>query len=360
MALDKKSKAALLAKMRKNQNKSGGSKRDPTEWRPKYKEGETQKFKVYILPPLMEDDICLGKDGSPIKAESDWDVWFVNHGHHFINKRRHQCPRIHGTGDCPMCDAGFELMRDVDDKDARRAIAREWLSQESRGVNIYFLDSKENPDDLRGKVLWWNMPNVLFEQCVACIERDNPGDDEDDPQPFGLFFMPDEAFPVSIQLQEKGGYNNYDGSKILAKSRSITDDEDELDSILNRRTDIRLKFDDPDPKKLSEIVDDKLASTAGGGGFDDDDAVSESKSSKSKAKDEEEEEKPKAKAKDEEEEEEEKPKAKAKAKAKAKDEEEEEEEKHKAKESDDEEEKPKADDEEVDEEMQALLKQLEG
>lgn len=283
MALDKKSKAALLAKMRSNQSKANGS-RDPQEWRPKFKKDEIIRYKAFILPPLMEGDECLAKDGSVIKCKSDWDVWFVQHGHHFINKRKYQCPRIHGTGSCPMCDTGFELMNGVDDKPTRRAIAKEWLSQENRAVNIYFTDTKDNPEDLRGKVFWWNVPNAIFEQCKSCIDRNDEGPDEDDPQPYGLFFLPEEAYPVIIELKEKSEYNNYDGSKILSRAKAIADTEEEIEEILNKRVDVRLRIDEPDIEALTKIVDEKLAKTGGGFDDDDDDVKSESKSKKSEKK----------------------------------------------------------------------------
>jgi hypothetical protein len=331
MAMSKEAKQKLLDKMRKNQN---SSQRDPTEWRPKFKKEETISYKAYVLPPIMEGDTCLDKNGNKITASSDWDVWYVQNGHHFINKRRYQCPRVHGTGECAMCDAGFELMRDVDDKETRSAIAKEWLSQESHAVNLYFPDVKDNPEDVRGKVLWWNLPNKIFKMGKNCVDRSDPGPDEDDPQPYGLFFMPDEALMFKIELKEKSGYNNYDDSKMFVKPKPIASDDDEIQEILDRRSDIRLKFDKPDPDALTKIVEEKLAGSVDESGFSEDhvseDHVSESKAQKASG--------------DSEEEEESKSKHKPKAEQK------------KAKP----EPEPESDDDDMDDEMKALLDQIEG
>ena len=74
--LSRSNKQKLLDKMRQNKAKKGGGKRDPTEWRPKYKEGEDITYKVYILPPLEEGDTCLDKDGQESACEESWDLWY--------------------------------------------------------------------------------------------------------------------------------------------------------------------------------------------------------------------------------------------------------------------------------------------
>lgn len=374
MAITRKDKKALLDKMRKQQDKKQG-RRDSTEWRPpKVQENEEVKFRLVVLPPLMEGDICLNKDNKKVECKSDWDIWYYQHGHHYVNKNRYQCPRIHNGDDCPMCSMGFDLMRDVDDKDARRAIAKEWLSSENHAVNVYFLNHPDNPEELRGQVRWWNMPVKIYNQGVTCIKRDDDGGDEDDPQPYGLFFDPDDAYTILVKIIHKGGWNNYDESRFLTKRKAIASTEEEIDEILNNRIDIPQRFDEPDLAKLEEILETKIASTSSSGdhdgGFnesvggttnsndddddyddDDDEPIKESKSNnKSKAKNDD----------DDDDDDDEVSKKKTNKKSKVRDDEDDEDDESVSKKKSN---KPKDDDDdddEVDEEMKKLLDELES
>lgn len=276
--MSKSAKAKLMERLRKNREAKNKKFRDPHEWRPKYKDDEEQEFRVIVLPPLLEGDKCLDKDGEPIKCKDDWDFWYFQHGHHFIKKQRLQCPRQHSGDDCPMCDVGFDLMRDVDDKKQKSAIAREWLSSEQHAVNILFTNHKINPEELRGQVKWWNMPSKIWLQCEAALDRkEEDAGDEEDPKPYGMFFDPDNAFPVKVILNEKAGYNNYDGSALLGKSSPISKNEDEIENILSKRNDIPSKFDEPDIEALTKVVEDKLSSQMEGSFDDDQEEIKEEK-----------------------------------------------------------------------------------
>jgi len=272
MALSRSEKQKLLQKMRETKAKKGGGFRDPNEWRPKFEKDKDLTYRIHILPPLLEGDECIGKDGKTTKCEKDWDLYYYQRGGHFINKKIHECPRVRDGGECPMCSIGFDLMRESDDKEVRKQIAKEWLSQESHVVNIYFPDHKDNPSDLRGNVMYWRLPMAIFRQCEDAFDRDDDGGDDDDPLAFGLFFDPEESFPIKITLREKAGYNNYDDSKLLGKSRALADSESEIEEILAKRIDVPERYPKPDIKELQKIADAKMSGdTDGSSGFDEDD-----------------------------------------------------------------------------------------
>ena len=269
MPASRRDKSALLQKMRQQQQKKQG-RRDPTEWRPaKVREAEEAKYRLYILPPIFEGDVCIGPDGKQTVAKEDWDVWFYQHGHHYINGKRYECPRVTSGDDCPMCTMGFDLMRDLDDKEAKRAIAKEWLSSERYAVNVYFPDHQDNPEDLRGEVRWWDIPRSIYKQCIDCIKRDDDGGDEDDPLPFGLFFDAEDAYCMLVKVKEKGDWNNYDDSKFIIKRKAIADDSDDVEKILAQRIDVSKRFDEPDVEALNKLVEKKLEEANSGFNHDD-------------------------------------------------------------------------------------------
>ena len=254
MAMSQADKNKLLEKMRSKQKEQQGQ-RDPQEWRPeKVKQGETKEYRAFILPPLSKDDTC-----SSGPAKTDWDgLWYVPHGHHFVNNKKHECPRVHAEqGSCPVCETGFDLMREVTDKATRSALAKEWLSRQGYGVNIYFENIKSNPEELRGKVKWWSIPKAIYDRGAKVLEATGPGDSIDDPQAFGMFFDPDMAFPLKIVVIEKSEYNNYESSVFLGKAKPIAASEAEIQAILAQRVDIHSKFNQRDPAALDRVVSEK-------------------------------------------------------------------------------------------------------
>jgi hypothetical protein len=259
-SISKVDKQKLLDRMRQKQAEQSGF-RDLTEWRaPKLKSPEEKSFRVIILPPLEQGDPCVGGT-----ASESMDLYYRVFGYHLINKKRYECPRVHPEkGDCPLCSTGFDLMKETDDKKVRSGLAKEWLSQQNFAVNIYFENHKDNPEDLRGKVFWWSLPNAVQMICDKAFKSDDAGDD-DNPKAHGLFFDPNDAFPLIIEIKVKNDYNNYEGSKFLGKSRPIAATQEEIDAILAKRHDVMKKFEARDIKALEKLLQDKLGGTTGGG-----------------------------------------------------------------------------------------------
>lgn len=313
---------AILDRMRKKQSEQQQGGRDSTEFRPPKVEKEQEvKFKAVILPPLDEGDPCEGGAAS----QSMEDLWYFPNGQHYINKKRYECPRVHIEKQaCPMCDFGFDLMSETTDKDLKSSIAREWLSRENHAVNIYFLNVDSNPQEVRGKVFWWNLPQAIFSKCCTALSAKSAGDDPDEPKAFGVFFDPYAAYMLLIKITHKNDNNNYESSVLVGgKTIQIDKTEEGVVAILAKRHDLFTKFPARDLNVIQKLLDEKLAknpSTGGeseGGEKDNDTGdlpVSESKEPPKAEKPKEEPRKAEEKPKEESKKAEEKPKAAEKPK----------------------------------------------
>lgn len=270
-----------LNSMRKKLKDRNGGFKDPNQFiPPQVKDGEKKIWRFYVLPPLQE-----GEGTSDGVASKGMDLFYVPNGSHWVSKKPHACPRIHDETECPMCSYAFELMSETDDKDKRRAIAKNYLPQQRYAVNIYFPNIEANPEEVRGKVMWFNAPKQVYDIWDSCIMRDTPGDDAD-PQAYGVFFDEEAAYLFQLEAQKHGDYNEYKSSKFLSnvgkqplakakKGDQVVPDAKRISDILAQRFDLFTKFDDRDVNKIHGLVDNIKNKEPGGDGdgFDEDDNV---------------------------------------------------------------------------------------
>jgi len=192
---------SIRGKMRK---RKGGGAKDPNEWRPDKAEiGKVLKYKFFILPPV-----------------DSMDLWYYEHGQHWIDSSRIECPRIHDGTDCPLCQFGFDLMKETDEKSERSKIARQWLASARYAINIYFPSVASTPQELRGKVMWFSVPQSVYSIMEEVIMRDTPDDDALEPEAHGIFFDPNNAFPFVLEAKKKGDFNSYESSHFGLRSTS--------------------------------------------------------------------------------------------------------------------------------------------
>lgn len=258
---------------------------DPDEFKPpKAKDGETLKFRFFILPPISEGDEL--KTGA---ADQSMGSFVIPHGTHWLNNKPYACPRVTNGEDCPACQTGFDLIKDITDKDQRKKILSTWMPATYYMVNIFFPNSKINPEELRGKVKYLNAPKTCFDLWEQAIYREDKGMDED-PQAFGPFFDENAAFLFQLEVSKNGLNNSYKSSGFLPNNGEpipMLTDESKLPKLLSQRIDLFSKIDKPDVKKLTSVVNymidgDDMDDDAG---FDQDDtkpAKSESKKSEVK------------------------------------------------------------------------------
>lgn len=256
-----------------------GSRRDPDEFRPeKGKPNETISYKFFILPPVgLGETVAGGK----AKAKRGMDQFFVHHGNHWVSDKPNPCPRCWDNQKCPICNFGFDLLKNEQIKadDARKQKVREqWMPTEAHMMNIYFPNDKANPEDLRGRVMFYNAPRTIIDICTTCLMREDAGDPEN-PQAWGVFFDESAAYPLLLEVTKSGRNNSYKTSKFLPNPRPLamkadrTADTAAIQKILDSRHDLFTKIEVPDMAKIERLFqvmsngddsgDDKKA-----GGFD--------------------------------------------------------------------------------------------
>lgn len=274
------SRAEMLLKL-KEKMKEKGKGRDPDQFAPpSAKEDETLEFYLRILPPLMKGDKYKGG-----VAEKTEDLWFYENGAHYIRqpKTKLTCPRCQYGDACPICQIGFDMMEGETNKDVRSSISSKYLARSYYAINVYFLNSDKNPENIRGRVMWFNIPKTLFDIMDYCINNEKPGD-EDDPQACGIFYHPDEGYTFKLTVKKKGEYNTYETSKFLAttmgplfKNKDGSIDKERIKKTLEERFYLLDKFENVNIDKINE-----MASTILDGDKDGSNEKKESKKEESK------------------------------------------------------------------------------
>jgi hypothetical protein len=233
------------------------SQMDPNEFRPpKAEDGKNLVFRFYVLPPLMEGDKCADS-----VCGRTMELPCIMHGTHWLNKQPLGCPRVSSDGTCEHCDTGFSMMRETKNKKERSDIAKAWLAQTNYMANIYFPRLKSNPEELHGKILYYNAPKTVFDLWNEALFRDDKGDPAD-PKAFGAFFDERHAFLFQLECEKSGEYNSYKKSKFLANiaphaiamKSDKTPDEEAIKAILEKRHNLWTKMQQPDLDALHKRV----------------------------------------------------------------------------------------------------------
>lgn len=252
--------SALEEVRRKMREKKGGRSRDPMQYvPPQVKEDENLKLKFYVLPPLQAGDSTFGN----AKATRTMDLWYVMAGTHWINQKPYECPRIHDGNECAFCQLGFDLLKDTDDEDTRKNIVKTYFPKQSWAVNIYFPPFESTPVELRGKVMWYALQKTVYDIMESTIMRDASSDTQD-PQAYGLFYDPNDAYLFQLEVRRQGEYNEYKASKFLPLSKGPMvkkgneADDAKIAEILNQRHDLFTKFAPRDPEALAKRANEIL------------------------------------------------------------------------------------------------------
>lgn len=229
---------------------------DPDEFRPPKSDGNEIKYRFFILPPIMAgDQLKSGK----VKDDQSMEHFFVPHANHWVNDRPHPCPRVwagDGHGDCAICQTGFDLLKDEKDEDVRKNIVKQWMPNTYYMVNIFFTNSNVNPEDLRGKVKFFNAPKTLFDVWSSTLMKDDAGDSED-PQAYGVFFDETAAFLFQLEVQKQGRNNSYKTSKFIANGgqpQPMLNDPAKLAQLLRMRHNLFEKIEKPDSEKVGKLA----------------------------------------------------------------------------------------------------------
>lgn len=240
-----------------------GRMADPDEFKPTKNPSSTDviKYRFFILPPLVTGDEL--KSGV---VDRGMDNYFLRHGFHWINDRPYPCPRILNGEECPICNYGFELLRQCKDQnwgDERKyQIIRQWMPNTYYMVNIFFTNWKGNPEELRNKVKFYNASKTCMDKWTATLMKDDLGDPED-PAAFGVFFDERNAFQFELAVLKEGRTNGYKTSQFLANNglpvpmianADKTPNEKGLAALLKARVNLWSKVEQPEPDKLQRLL----------------------------------------------------------------------------------------------------------
>lgn len=277
--------AAIRQKLKKQMS---GKFTDPDEFRPPKAESQTEatKFRFFILPPVSAGTKL--KSGV-VPPDQGMEHFFVAHANHWINDKPHPCPRVWDQSECQICQTGFDLLKVEKDEEARKGIIKTWMPTTYYMVNIYFTASKLNPEDLRGKVKFFNAPKTCLDIWTSTLMKDDAGD-ADDPTAFGIFFDENAAFQFQLELLKQGRNNSYKTSKFIANGgapQPMLSDPSKIEKLLAMRHNLFEKIEKPDPekiKRLARVMLDGDDDVDEDGGFDQDEVSKSSKASASSTK----------------------------------------------------------------------------
>lgn len=260
-----------------------GKSMDPDEFRAKKVENNNEviKYRFFVLPPFKAGDKLKGGP-----ASQNMEQFFIHHGVHWIQNRPHPCPRLHHGEECPICSFGFELLKETKDEDRRKAIMSDWMPSSSYLVNIHFPAwVKSNPEELRGRTMFYNAPKTCFDLWTACIMRDSSS--EEDPEAFGVFFDETAGFLFELNVARKGKNNSYAASKFIANNGVAQPmvRDDNFKALLESRHNLFDKFQKPDMLAIKRLADSLIngdsASVEESAGFDVDETEEPKQKSKS-------------------------------------------------------------------------------
>ena len=255
-----------LDAIRRKMKQMDGRKSDPDEFRPaKAKPGEVLKYRFFVLPGVLEGDKL--KSGV---ASKSMDVFYVNYGQHWIKNQPNACPRVYDGSDCQLCEVGLNFLRDKTLSEAdRQQLRQDWLPNSSYVVNIFFPNWKNNPEELRGKVMYYKAPKTVFDKWVNCINKDAPDvddvdGDDDEPEAYGAFFDENSAWLFELQIAQSGKSNGYKTSRFivgsdkkpvpLARDESGAPNKKAIAALLASRIDIWGRLEAPDSMKIKNLA----------------------------------------------------------------------------------------------------------
>lgn len=272
-----------VSELRKRiQEQSGGRQVDPDEFKPKKAESTTDPltYRFFVLPFFMS--------GEPIKggpAKKSMTNFYIQHGTHWLMNKPYGCPRIWDGTRCEVCNIGFDLLREEKNEDKRKKILSDWMPSTYYAVNAFFPRIDINPEELRGRVKFFNAPKTCFDTWQTALMRENMGR-EDDPKAFGAFFDENAAFLFQLEVVKFGKNNSYKTSKFIVppggKAVPIVVGEDgkahteAISKLLAARCDLWAKVRTPDPVEIQRVAklilegDDSHQSGSGQQNFDKD------------------------------------------------------------------------------------------
>lgn len=210
---------------------SGGGGFTSNFWKPK--DGENI---IRILPPDDDEDVFYKETGAH-SVRGQFFLW---------------CPRLESGKKCPFCEETRRRYNAGTDLDVE--IGRKIKSRKLYLYNIVDRKDEEDPNKVHvymsGKKVWEKILSYYF--------------DED----YGALDDVDSGYDFKLIKKTQGEFPNYDDSRPLPKPSPLSDDKEEVASILSSKEDlssfVEVKSYDELKSQLEDYLGEFYGETIGG------------------------------------------------------------------------------------------------
>lgn len=242
--------AKVKAKIKEEKDKPSNTYSNEFFFKPQMVKGEPKtKYRIRILP--LEDESSSGRPWVEIRYhmfEREGDGRYTK----CIDPRTFDPKAANPIGD--LASKLFNSDNALDKEQASKLYRKPRYF-----VKIFIKEAPENQKDLEGNLYIYEASKTLYEKWMDEIEET----DEDE----APFWDPFEGKDFLLQLKPKGDWPDYSDSKFIGSAKAIVDDEEEMEAIYNKMTEINIKEKvlDRDPLKSAEELQEALKGGLGGG-----------------------------------------------------------------------------------------------
>lgn len=231
-------------KKKAEKEKTTGYGADDRYYFPKKDADGNINVKLRFLPYIYEDDEDSNKD----------IVGFIEKRKHMIysnsNNRsfRMLCPRTYNKtmsleNECPICDIYFTEYQEANEEKNEKE--KKYLQDEAKKkkpttkfvANVLIIDDPVEPEN-NGQVKLFQFGFQVRDKIYRALNLDDDGLPKDEDEVDGNVFDPYEGFNFSYRMRKKDGRNNYETSRFINNSTPISENDDEIEEILDRMYDL--------------------------------------------------------------------------------------------------------------------------
>ena len=198
-------------------------------------EGEKGDGKINVLLRFLPFE----HDGG---TEEDTILCFLPVKKHFIKNVKtnktlfSECPRsFNKKGECPICELYFEdwveinAMPEGNEKTLAKSIAKEKRAMEKYIYNVYIIDDPIEPEN-NGQTKLMEVGYHVHKTIMKAVDE-NVEKDEDEVS--GFVFDLYDGYNYRYKREKEDGRNSYKSSKFINKKCAISDDDDEIEQIMD-------------------------------------------------------------------------------------------------------------------------------
>lgn len=232
----KRGRSKNISKLREEAKKqtTGRNYNDERIWKPTVDKSGNGYAVIRFLPATSEDALPWSQYWDH-GFQGPTGKWYIEKSLTSIEK-----PDPVGEYNSELWNSGIESDKEIARKQKRRL---HYVS------NIYIVSDPGNPDN-EGKVFLYQYGKKIFDKIMDAMEPEF--EDEDPIDPFDLW----DGANFKLKIRQVEGFRNYDKSE-FSGSESLSDDDEELQVIMDKAYDLS-EFVDPANYKSYEELKKKL------------------------------------------------------------------------------------------------------